>query len=70
MKFDISNANHMHEYKMFGKSLSQVSEEKDLGTDISNNLRYTVYTKQCLYASNKANRIHGQTFHTQSPVIL
>ena len=62
--------NIKYEYKMNGKILQKVREEKDLGVIINNDLKTSV---QCLAASKKANKMLGfiaRNFDYKSPEVI
>ncbi|XP_076061759.1 uncharacterized protein LOC143037434 isoform X1 [Oratosquilla oratoria] len=78
MKFNTSKCKVMHlgknnskyDYKLFGNSLTKVDSEKDLGVIISNDLKSS---KQCISASEKANKILGliaRSFDFKSPSLI
>ncbi|MCD9088845.1 hypothetical protein, partial [Stenotrophomonas sp. SY1] len=78
MKFNTSKCKVMHigknnskcDYKLFGNSLTKENSEKDLGVIISNDLKSS---KQCISASEKANKILGlitRSFDFKSPSLI
>ena len=59
----IGHGNMRERYEMNGKNLNEVTEEKDLGVIMQNDLKCN---KQCIYAVNKANRTLGMIKRTFS----
>ena len=52
----VGRSNENHQYTMNNKVLQSATEEKDLGVIISNDMKPS---KQCMAATNKANKILG-----------
>ena len=78
MQFNIDKCHTLHtgyrnikfSYNMSGSRLSESHEQKDLGIIITHNLKFG---KQCIEASNKANRVLGfisRTFEYKSKDII
>ena len=78
MKFNVEkckvmhtgNRNQNYNYTMLGKTLVEVSEEKDLGVVISNDLKST---KQSIAACQKANKVLGfiaRNFEYKTPNVV
>ena len=78
MKFNVDKCkvmhvgynNPKHKYSMLGKTLMEVTEEKDLGVVISDNLKSS---KQCIAACQKANKVLGfiaRNFEYKTPEIM
>ena len=78
MKFNPSKCKVMHigrnnikyDYKLFGKKITKVDCEKDLGVIFSNDLKTS---KQCISVSEKANKILGliaRSFDFKSPAVI
>ena len=78
IEFNVGKCKSMHfgtknvlqDYKMNGQLLEKVTEEKDLGVMISNDLKVAA---QCSQACNKANRMLGlmrRTISSRDPKIL
>ena len=66
----IGKNNTQHVYKLFGKSLTKVDCEKDLGVIFSNDLKTS---KHCISASEKANKILGliaQSLDFKNPSVI